>query len=331
MEIWRKYGNSTSIYIPMITANSGSFITSGGWAPASGDVMVSKDGAAGANITTLPSQQIMGRGVMWNFALASAELQAAKVIVTIVDAATKAVEDNGFLIVTYGHASAEFIPDFKDGVRMALTALPNAVFANSGGLFGVGSGGNGYFTQPASFMIMASVSSMFPPVLSVLSPVAVNSLYPQVSVMSLSPQVSVMSISPQVSVMSITPRVAVMSLFAPALDVHVGSISSAVKFLDVQVGSLGANVINAAAINSNAANKIADHTWRRTYANIRASSDGDTVAFRSGLGAQSKLVNKWAINGTQLTTYHEDDSTSFATQTVGSTSGAEPVTSIDTD
>jgi len=92
--------------------------------------------------------------------------------------------------------------------------------------------------------------------------------------------------------------------------------------------AIGANQMSAAA-----ANKISDHTLRRTYANARASANGDTVNFRSALGAVGKLVNKWSISGSVLTIYQEDDTTSTApggTQDVGGSAGADPITSLDT-
>ena len=82
------------------------------------------------------------------------------------------------------------------------------------------------------------------------------------------------------------------------------------------------------------ANKIADHILRRTYANARASADGDALNFRSLLGAIGKLVNKWSISGATLTVFQEDDLTSTApggTQTVTGTAGADPITTLDTD
>lgn len=81
-------------------------------------------------------------------------------------------------------------------------------------------------------------------------------------------------------------------------------------------------------------NMIADHVLRRQYTNARQSSFGDTVLFRSLLGAVGKLVNRWAISGSTLTVYQEDDSTSTApggTQTITGTAGADPITQIDTD
>ena len=56
--------------------------------------------------------------------------------------------------------------------------------------------------------------------------------------------------------------------------------------------------------------------------------------FRSLLGAVGKLVNKWAISGSTLTVYQEDDATSTApggTQAITATAGADPITTLDTN
>lgn len=78
-------------------------------------------------------------------------------------------------------------------------------------------------------------------------------------------------------------------------------------------------------------NKIADHVLRRTAANARASSDGDTVTFRSLLGAVSKLVNKLASASGTLTIYEEDDASAFATQTLTTDADADPIVTMDTN
>lgn len=101
---------------------------------------------------------------------------------------------------------------------------------------------------------------------------------------------------------------------------------ASVRVTDIETGALDANGISAAA-----ANKLADHAWRRTYANIRASSDGDAIVFRSPLGAVAKLVNKWAIAGSTLSLHHEDDTTVIGTQAVIGTAGADPITTLDTN
>jgi hypothetical protein len=77
-------------------------------------------------------------------------------------------------------------------------------------------------------------------------------------------------------------------------------------------------------------NKIADHVLRRTYANAEASSDGDTIVFRSLIGAIAKLVNKIAVSGSTLTVYKDDDATPLGTQAVTSSATADPITELDT-
>lgn len=102
----RKYGTGTGsdVYIPMVTA--GATDTNPTWTPAAGDVKISKDGGAAANIGTLPTSVTMGNSKMWKFVFADAELQAKLIAVTVSDSATKAVEDTQFNVETYGHASA---------------------------------------------------------------------------------------------------------------------------------------------------------------------------------------------------------------------------------
>ncbi|WP_298827557.1 hypothetical protein [uncultured Piscinibacter sp.] len=85
-----------------------------------------------------------------------------------------------------------------------------------------------------------------------------------------------------------------------------------------------------AGMTSAAANKQADHVWRRTLANIAASSDGDAVTFRSPLGAMRKLVNKLATIVGVLTIYEEDDTTVAGQQAMTTDPTAENVTALDT-
>ncbi|KPL05615.1 hypothetical protein AMJ85_11600 [candidate division BRC1 bacterium SM23_51] len=99
----------------------------------------------------------------------------------------------------------------------------------------------------------------------------------------------------------------------------------------VVVDSFKDDSITAGAVAAAGANKIADHTIRRTFENACDSSDGDAKAFRSLLGAIGKQVNKVAVSGGTLTVYEDDDSTSLGTQTVSTTPGADPITTLDTD
>lgn len=104
--ILRKYGVATvagtHIRVPMIKADAQDFAASGDWTPATNDVKLSKDGGTQANIGTLPTYS----NGAWQFQLTAAELQAKQIEIIVVDAATKAVEDQCIIVETYGHESA---------------------------------------------------------------------------------------------------------------------------------------------------------------------------------------------------------------------------------
>lgn len=116
------------------------------------------------------------------------------------------------------------------------------------------------------------------------------------------------------------------ALVSGRMDSSTGAMASGV----VTATAIATDAIGAAEIAAAGANKIADHVLRRNYANVRTSSDGDTLAFRSLLGGDAKLVNKWSIAGSTLTVYHDDDTTVFGTQAITGTPGADPITALDT-
>jgi hypothetical protein len=76
-------------------------------------------------------------------------------------------------------------------------------------------------------------------------------------------------------------------------------------------------------------NKIADHVLRRSLSSAAASADGDSVVWRSPLGALRRLVNRSRINGSNLQIYAEDDATVVGTFAVTNTEGADPITEVD--
>lgn len=107
MEFQRKYATATNIYVPAIKRAVIDFAVGADWTPVAGDVKVSIDGGAAANIATLPVAIAMGNGAMWNFALSAAELTGKKISIVVADSATKAVEDTQIDVLTYGNALAE--------------------------------------------------------------------------------------------------------------------------------------------------------------------------------------------------------------------------------
>lgn len=152
-----KYGVARHIYIPLVKRAVVDHAVGADWTPVAGDVKISKDGAAAANVTNLPTAIAMGNSAVWDFSLTATEMQAAQVVVTVADSATKAVEDSGFIIETHGHASGQFQVDLADGVRAGLTALPNAAAEAAGGLYTRGSGA-GQINQQANGQVDTNVS-----------------------------------------------------------------------------------------------------------------------------------------------------------------------------
>jgi len=138
MPFLRKYGVATAtgthVGIPMPKAGSPDFAAGGDWTPATGDVKVGIDGGSQANITTLPAYT----NGQWVFQLSAGEMTGKSVRVAVVDAATKAVDDNFVVVETYGHASALHPFDLGSaGVPLTAAGL-DAVLVESGITAGAG-------------------------------------------------------------------------------------------------------------------------------------------------------------------------------------------------
>jgi hypothetical protein len=108
-----KYATAVHIYKPIIKRGVADFAVGADWIPAAGDVKISIDGGAAANVTNLPVAVTMGNTALWDFSLTTGEITGKKIRITVADSATKAVEDNAFEIDTYGHASAQHVADFS--------------------------------------------------------------------------------------------------------------------------------------------------------------------------------------------------------------------------
>lgn len=90
--------------------------------------------------------------------------------------------------------------------------------------------------------------------------------------------------------------------------------------------------VTAVQLGANEFNKIADHVLRRALSSAAASSNGDSVSFRSLLGGLRKLTNRTRLNSltSRLEVYAEDDATLAAEQDYTSTADADPITEVDT-
>lgn len=97
-----EYGVARHVYVPIVKRAVIDYAVGADWTPAAGDVKISKDGGAAANVTNLPSAIVMGNTAVWDFSLTTGEMTANQVVVTIADAVTKAVEDDAFMIETFG-------------------------------------------------------------------------------------------------------------------------------------------------------------------------------------------------------------------------------------
>ena len=114
----RKYNTltvtgTTAIRIPIIKRGVVDFAVSADWTPSAGDVKIAIDGAAAANVANLPTAVAMGNTAYWEFILTAAELTCKSCVVTVADSATKAVEDQSFIVETFGHASAMYQADLS--------------------------------------------------------------------------------------------------------------------------------------------------------------------------------------------------------------------------
>lgn len=141
----RKYGAATAaathVGIPIVKRAAADYAIGADWTPAAGDVRVSKDGGAWANITTLPTAESAGgngASAIWIFQFSAAELQCKSLRVMIADAATKAIEDQFFVIETFGHPSAMYPSDPSADNTEAERKFTRAALALIDGTVGTG-------------------------------------------------------------------------------------------------------------------------------------------------------------------------------------------------
>ena len=108
----RRYATATSsgrhIRVPVIASGTTDFATSSTWTPAAGDVKISIDGGAQANITTLPTYS----NGAWEFQLTAAELTGKVIEIAVVDSAIKVVDDQFVIIETFGASNAFYQQDY---------------------------------------------------------------------------------------------------------------------------------------------------------------------------------------------------------------------------
>jgi len=124
----RKYGVETTINFELYEVDGVDFRTDA--ADGGSDCSIMKDEGAEATCTN----DFTDEGTGYSLVLTATEMEAARIVVYVIDSATKVWLDKAIIIETYGHASAMHAMDFDDGVRAGLTALPNAAADAAGGL-----------------------------------------------------------------------------------------------------------------------------------------------------------------------------------------------------
>ena len=121
----RKYNSATTVLFPLIDRDAVDFEST----PvtfAAADTKIIKDEGAAANTTNNPVHE--GNGI-YSLALTAAEMQAARVVITVIDrTATKLWEDQAIIVETYGAASAQHAFDLDDaGAALADELLKRAI------------------------------------------------------------------------------------------------------------------------------------------------------------------------------------------------------------
>lgn len=124
----RKYGVEATIDFRLFEVDGVDFRVDA--ADGGSDCSIMKDEGAEATCTN----DFTDEGTGYSLVLTATEMQAARIVVYVIDSATKVWLDTSFEIETYGNASAMHAVDLDDSVRAGLTALPNAAADAAGGL-----------------------------------------------------------------------------------------------------------------------------------------------------------------------------------------------------
>lgn len=108
----RKYGAITTILFDVFEIDGVDLNSA--WTPVQADCEISKNEGAFTAVTATANSK--GGGV-YSLALTAVEMQAARIIIKIVDAATKVILDKTISIETYGNASAQHEMDFDEALE----------------------------------------------------------------------------------------------------------------------------------------------------------------------------------------------------------------------
>ena len=345
--IWIKYNTQSDLRFTMVKRGVVDLAVSADWTPATADAAISKDGGNFADCTNTiaiiggtPTSSVC----VWKLTITASEASCAEGVIQIVDAATKAVEDNVIRFFTYGNASAKFAGDWSDLVRLGLTALPNAAAEAAGGLYTRGTG-TGQIAQDANGNVRVNVDT-------IKTNAVVNAgtiTFPTNATLASTTNITAGTIT---TVTTVTNQ-----LTAAQIATGIWQDTTAGDF--TVAASIGKSIMNGVALGTGLT--VNDLTTKTGFA-LTAAYDAAKTAAQAGnamtltagertsvadafldrdmsVGTDSGgrtprnalrfLRNKWTIAAGTLTVTKEDDTTSAWTAAVSTTAGANPVTGSD--
>lgn len=288
-----KYGVARHVYIPIVKRAVVDHAVSADWTPAAGDVKISKDGGAAANVTNLPTAIAMGNSTIWDFSLTATEMQAAQIMVTVADSATKTVEDTAFIIETYGHASGQHAFDL--GTATVVASSVSALAANVITAASI----NADAITAAKIADGAIDAATFAAGAISAAAIAADAITDA-------------KVAADVTIASVTGAVGSVT----------GAVGSVTAGVTVASGGIGSGAHAAAELNA-----IADALLDRNLA-TGTDSGTNSTAVRTMRQALRWLRNKVSIAAGTMTVTKEDDSTSSWTAAVTTTAG-NPISAVD--
>lgn len=346
MAFQSKYGVARHIYIPVPKAGSANHAVGADWTPAAGDVKISKDGGAAANVTNLPTAIAMGNSAIWDFSLTATEMQAAQVVVTVADSATKAVDDTGFEIETYGNASAQHAFDFGTATQSvtvasiannAITAAAIATDAIDADAMADGAITAATFAAGAIDSTAIAADAIGSSELAASAVTEIQSGLSTLDAAGVRAAVGLASANLDTQLAAIVGYIDTeVAAILAAVDTEVAAIKAKTDLLTFGTGNRVSAILDTtASVTAAAANRLADFLLRRDISNTEDNADAgiDSETFRSLYGAVCKLVNLITTLESvgKLSIYKSDDTTVLARQTLSTDPSAEPITAVNTD
>jgi len=122
--IWRKYGEAATLNMTLYAIDGVDIQVAPAFAV--GDVVLSRDEAAEANITTLPTDE----GTSISISLSATEMEAARITITLIDQTDpKLWLDDSIIVETYGNTLAQHAFDLDLATptperNVALSGIP---------------------------------------------------------------------------------------------------------------------------------------------------------------------------------------------------------------